>query len=108
MTDPTGNEFKELAEQAGDTKLAPAHGIAAIALSMALKYHEINTVQDGQLYQQYKLEGRNMRDLNLDIVFETAIRIELHLLAASDRIANVVVEALQVAIEGEPEDEPKP
>jgi hypothetical protein len=107
MTDQTldggGEEFKELVAQAPDTKVAAAHGIAAIALSMALKYHDINTVQDGQLYQQYKLEGRNMRDLNLDTVFETAIRIEMHLMAASERIAQIVVDALSVTLEDEPE-----
>ncbi len=102
MTDTTetsvGDELKALTEHAPDTKIAPAHGIAAVALSMALKYHDINTVQDGTLYQQYKLEGRNMRELNLDTVFETAIRIELHLLGASERIASIVVDALKEAV----------
>lgn len=74
--------------------VAPAHGIAGLALSMAMKYHDINMVKDGQLYQQYKLEGRNMRELHLDVVFETAIRIEMHLLGASDRIAKLVVDAI--------------
>jgi hypothetical protein len=55
MTD----DFKEL-EPLKDTPIAPAHGIAAIALNMALKYHDINTVQDGLLYQQYKLEGKKL------------------------------------------------
>src|SRR3990167_8274411 len=54
-------------------------GISAIALNMALKYHDINTVQDGTLYQQYKLEGKNMHALHLDEVFHTAIQIEQHL-----------------------------
>jgi hypothetical protein len=83
----------------GTTKVAPAHGIAAIALNMALKYYNINTVQDGQLYQQYKLEGRNMRELHLDMVFETAIKIEMHLLGASERIAKLVVEAIAIRVE---------
>lgn len=95
----SGEELRLLAEQAPDTKLAPAHGIAAIALSMALKYHDINTVQDGTLYQQYKLEGRNMRELQLDSVFETALRIEMHLLGAADRIASVVMDALAIAVD---------
>lgn len=77
-----------------DVKIASAHGIAAIALNMALKYHDISVVKDGTLYQQYKLEGRNIRELHLDMVFETAIRIEMYLLGASDRIAKIVVEAL--------------
>lgn len=78
----------------GDVKIATSHGIATIALTMALKYHQINTVQDGTLYQQYKLEGRNMRDLQLDMVFETAIQIEKHLLMSSDRIAALLIEAI--------------
>lgn len=68
--------FKELSE-AGfrHAPVAPAHGIAAIALSMSMKYHNISTVQDGALYQQYKLEGRNMVPLHLDMIFDTAARM---------------------------------
>lgn len=97
-----GDELKALEPAMGNTAVAPAHGIAAIALSMAMKYHDMNMVHDGALYQQYKLEGRNMREINLDAVFETAIRIEMHLLAASDRIAKVVVDALAVAVDDDP------
>lgn len=90
----------------GDSPVAPAHGIAAIALTMALKYHDINTVQDGALYQQYKLEGRNMRGLCLDMVFETAIRIEQHLLGSSERIAKMIFDFLPEPESGGPtEDE---
>jgi len=99
MTDEPGddNPFKAM-EPIGDTKVAPAHGIAALALTLALKYHDINTVQDGTLYQQYKLEGKNMSPLHLDHVFETAIKIEQHLLASSARIADIVVEALEAGV----------
>lgn len=99
------DEMHQNLEPIRDTRVAPSHGIAAIALSMAMKYHDINTVQDGALYQQYKIEGRNMRDLSLDIVFETAIRIELHLLASSDRIAQVLVDALEIKVEEGPPEE---
>jgi hypothetical protein len=84
-----------------DVKIAPAHGVAALGLNFALKYHDINTVQDGTLYQQYKLEGRNMRDLHLDMVFETAIRIEAHILGSSERIAAMVLDAIAAGIEEE-------
>jgi len=94
-----GEELKPLMEHVPTAPIAPAHGIAALALTMAMKYHDINTVQDGLLYQQYKLEGRNMRDLNLDTVFETAIRIEMHLLGSSERIAKLVVDAIAVGME---------
>jgi hypothetical protein len=98
------DEFKELQEHAPDTKVAPAQGIAAIALSMALKYHDISTVQDGELYQQYKLEGKNMTPLHLDMVFETAIKMEAYLLGASERIAKIVVESLEASVEDDPKE----
>jgi hypothetical protein len=109
MTEPTDEtvgheELGMLAEKLLDTKVAPAQGIAAVALSMALKFHDINTVQDGLLYQQYKLEGRNMQNLHLDMVFETAIRMEMHLMGASERIAAILVEALAVSVEDKPEE----
>ncbi len=91
-----------------DAKIAPAHGIAALALNFALKYHDINTVQDGTLYQQYKLEGRNMRELHLDMVFETAIRIEAHLMGSSERIAKLVIDSIAVGIEDEETQAEKP
>lgn len=97
-----GEEFKEIARIAPNTAVAPAQGIAAIALSMSMKYHDIATVQDGALYQQYKLEGRNFVPLSLESVFEDAIRIEKHLLGASDRIAKIIVDALEARVEDEP------
>src|SRR3990167_6629819 len=90
--------FKEL-EAISDTPVAPAHGIAAIALHMAMKYHDMGMVKDGALYQQFKLEGRNIRSIGLDDVFETAFKIEMHLLGASDRIARVIVDALAIEVE---------
>ena len=96
-------------EPLGNTPVAPAHGIAAIALNMAMKYHDMSMIKDGAMYQQYKLEGRNITSIGLDDVFETAMRIEAHLLGSSDRIAKMIVDALEVSVEGEPEpnaDEP--
>jgi hypothetical protein len=101
MTDEL-DELKATLEPIKDTAVAPAHGIAALALNFALKYHDINTVQDGELYQQYKLEGRNMTSLHLDHVFDTAIKIEAHLLGASERIAKLVVDALEIEVTDEP------
>lgn len=85
---------KALAEEFGGASDAPIGapmGIATIALNMALKYHDINTVQDGALYQQYKLEGKNLSVLHLDHVFETAMRIEEHLIAANTRVSKLIV-----------------
>ena len=79
--------------------------VAAMALNMALKYHDINTVQDGALYQQYKLEGRNMRNLELAYVFHTAEQIEKHFMDADRRIGKIVMaQALELMAE-EDEDE---
>lgn len=92
--DPRTEAFPELAElrqHLPESTMPQAVGIGAIALGMALRYHDINTVQDGTLYQQYKLEGRNMRDLQLDMVFETATRIERHLVGTSHRLSEMVV-----------------
>ena len=102
-TPKPGDSFKGLAKHLGDVPIAPAHGIAALALDMAVKYHDVQMVKDGALYQQYKIEGRNMVPLHLDMVFETAIKIEMHLLGASDRISKVIVDALEIAVDDEPE-----
>jgi hypothetical protein len=99
--DDLAEPFTEIADKMGGAPVAPAHGVAAIALSMAMKYHDIATVKDGALYQQYKLEGKNMTPLHLDMVFETAIQIERHLLGSSDRIANLIVDALEFKEEGD-------
>lgn len=88
---------KDLAKELGpaaDAPIGPWVGVASIALNMAMKYHDINTVQDGALYQQYKLEGRNMRNLHIDMVFETAIQIEKHLIRSHKRIADALLDQL--------------
>lgn len=103
-----GDEFKPLVDHAPGTAVAPAHGIAALALSIAVKYHDMGMIKDGVLYQQYKMEGRNIHTLGLEEVFETAIKIEKHLLGSSDRIAKVIIDALEVKVEDDPpaDDEP--
>jgi hypothetical protein len=93
------DELTELAKIGGDFMITPAQGVAAIALSMAMKYHDINTIQDGTLYQQFKLEGRNFESLSIRIVFETAAQIEAHLIFASDRIAGIIVDALEADLQ---------
>jgi len=98
MSEMIENDIIKGLEPIAGSPVAPAHAIAAIALNMALKYHDIATVQDGTLYQQYKLEGKNFRELHLDHVFETAILMELHLMRASDRIAQVVIDCVKDTI----------
>jgi len=103
-----GEELRELHEHAPDTKIAPAQGIAAIALSMAMKYHGMMMIPDGATYQAYKMEGRNIREIGLTDVFETALKIETYLLGSSERIAKILVEALEVEVEDDPAEEEKP
>lgn len=98
---PAHDELKAVAEFIPHETVAPAHGIAAIALSMAMKYCDITTVQDGTLYQQYKLEGKNLQALHLDMVFDIAIQIERHLLASSSRIAGLVIDAISSGVDDE-------
>jgi hypothetical protein len=100
-----GDELIEVAAVSPNTPVAPAHAIASIALSMAMKYHGINTVQDGALYQQYKLEGKNMQSLHIGMVLETAARLEAWLLGSSERIASLMIDALDVKVTEESEDE---
>lgn len=95
------NDIIKGLEPIAGAPVAAAHAIGAIALNMALKYHDIATVQDGTLYQQYKLEGKNFRELHLDHVFETAILMEMHLMGSSQRIAKMVVDAIAFNVEDE-------
>lgn len=81
--------------------IAPAHAIAALALNFAMKYCDITTVQEGALYQQFKLEGRNMHDLSLGEVFHYAKQIEMHLMASSERIAAMLIDAIAHGIDEE-------
>ena len=90
---------KEMAKELGpaaDAPIGPYIGVASIALNMAMKYHDINTVQDGALYQQYKLEGKNIRPLHIDHVFETAIQIEKHLIGANKRVTGLLIDNLMM------------
>jgi hypothetical protein len=103
MSEITDDFAKDLAP-IGNTPVAPATGIAAIALTMAMKYHDIATVQDGTLYQQYKLEGKNMVPIHLDMIFETAMMIEKYLLGASERIAKIIIDVVSIV----DDDDPKP
>lgn len=97
---PLDEDFKAL-EPLKDSPVAPAHTVAALALNFALKYHDMGMIKDGALYQQYKLEGRNIDTLHLDMVFETAIKMEAHLLGSSDRIAKLIVDAIEFKVEDE-------
>lgn len=100
MTD-SKNALDIVAKHLPDAPIPPMIGIGAVSLQMALQYHDINTVQDGALYQQYKLEGKNFQGLHLDMVFDTAKLIEQHLMGTSDRIAGMVIDTLVVGMKNE-------
>ena len=87
----------DMAQELGDAAnapIGPCVGIAAIALNMAIKYHDATTIQDGVLYQQYKMEGRDFTTIGLADVFDTAIKIETHLVNSNKRVAAAVIAAL--------------
>lgn len=96
MTTITENpqEFAKELGPAANAEIGPMIGVASIALNMAMKYHDINTVHDGALYQQYKLEGKNLPPLHLDMVFETAIQIERHLVGGNKRVTALLLNEL--------------
>ena len=75
-----------------DAPIPTLEAIAAVALSMAMKFHDTCMVKDGTLYQQYKLEGRQLVPLDMATVFNTAIEIERHLIGAPSRIVAVLDE----------------
>lgn len=97
MTDDSVNPLGDMAEVLPpDTKLSmsPATAIAALGLSMSLKFHDINTVQDGTLYQQFKLEGKNLRGLHINDVLDLAKVLEQHILSAPSRMTDRIMESL--------------
>lgn len=110
MSDMTNDEeptqLQELATVAPDVPLGTSHGIAAIALQMAMKYHDMTIVKDGAMYQQLKLEGKNIGVIGLADVFETAKQIERHLLGSEQRIAQMVIDALNAGFEKEGIEDP--
>ena len=96
MTDIQDTEFADL-EPVKDLPINNPTGIAAIALTLAMRYHDMSMIKDGALYQQYKLEGRNILNIALADVFDTAIQIEAHLMGASERFADLVIDVIQEA-----------
>ncbi len=106
--DQKENPFKAL-EPIADAPVTPATTVAALALNLALKFHDMGMIKDAAMYQQFKLEGKNIVPLQLAMVLDTALKMEGYLLGASERIAKIVVDALEAGIESElPESESKP
>jgi plasmid maintenance system antidote protein VapI len=78
--------------------MSPAVGVAAVALSLAIKQVDSTLVKDGVLYQQYKMEGKNIKAIGLEDVFETAIAFERHLMSAPNRLSDMILDGLASAI----------
>jgi hypothetical protein len=95
----TDDVFGPLLPVMGDKPIAPAHGIAALALSLSMKYHDMAMIKDGAMYQAYKMEGRNIQTVGLKEVLDTAEKLEVWLLGASDRIAKIIVDAIEFRID---------
>lgn len=100
-----------LPDEVKDAPIGPMIGVSAIALNLAMKYADINTVQDGVLYQQYKMEGRNMQGLHLAYVLAIAKQIEAHLVDGNRRVAQLLVASAlavdDVEEKSETEEEPQ-
>lgn len=91
------NEVAALPDEVKSAPVGPLVGLSSIALTMAMKYHDINTVQDGTLYQQYKLEGKNLHGLHIEEVLDTAERIERWLVGSPERVGKLMIQMLEHA-----------
>ncbi len=85
--------------------------IATVALNMALKWHDTSVIKDGTMYQQLRMEGKEIRSLCLDHVFDTAKLFERHIMEASGRLTELTMETINgvlndLRVEREETDEP--
>lgn len=94
----TNNPIQQIADHLPDAPIPPMIGVGAIALQMAMQYHDATVIKDGVLYQQMKMEGKNISCLGLDDVFDTAKRIEEHLMGSNERILKLTTEVLIDAV----------
>ena len=95
-------------EHLNSEPISQGTAVSALALNFAMKYHDINTVQDGTLYQQYKLEGRNMQTLHLDMIFETARRFEAWIIGSPNRLSAMIIEGVAEVLLDDQSKEPQP
>ncbi len=86
------NDVSDMPSEVKNLPLNTNHAIATMALNFALKYHGMCMIPDGTMYQQYKMEGRNIKVIGLEDVFETAIKMEQHLIRGDNRIGKMVQE----------------
>jgi len=95
------NPIAEVAEHLPDAGINPAHGIAGIALSMALRWHDTGVVKDGAMYQQLRVEGKEIRPMDVHDVLDTAKLFEKHLMDAPNRLSAMVFDVIEQVLLGE-------
>lgn len=97
--DKPKNAIEEVSKSLGPVPVSTQVGISAMAMQMALNYHDSNIIKDGTMYQQLKIEGAQITGLNLDLVFETAMRIERHLVGGEVRVNNLLMDLVETIID---------
>lgn len=56
--------------------LTPDQKLRSMALMLSISFHKDTVIKDAGMYQQYKMEGRNMSPLDDETVIKTALRYE--------------------------------
>ena len=59
--------------------------IAALAMNFALKWFDMTMVKDGTLYQQYKMEQRNITVIDFPDILKKAAEFEAWLINSDNR-----------------------
>lgn len=87
-----------------DAPMTTSMAIAAISLNMAMKYHDFTVVKDGVMYQQLKMEQKEMRTIQFEDVLETADRIRDYLIESESVIRSMMTESVMNVLERIAED----
>lgn len=59
--------------------LDPAQSVRTLALTMAVKYHGDTIIKDGGMYQQLRMEQKDIQPTHVNVVLKTAIEFERYL-----------------------------
>lgn len=87
------NPIDDLPVEVSSAPLGLTHeeGIRATALAMAVRYHGDTIVKDGQMYQQFKLEGKNMQPTAPLLILQIAMDFERYLRGDYAALADQIV-----------------
>lgn len=96
MSEEQGLEAIGMADLAAvkDVPINESLMISTVALNMALRWYDMGIIKDGVLYQQKKMEGANIKLIDLPEVLATAQMFEAHLLAGPNRHAEMMSERI--------------